>query len=143
MNCINGFAILYCFIFLLSCQLSPEPFKEGAQLYRKNCLSCHGDRLQGLGQLYPSLTDELKLKTLRKDMPCLIQYGRLNSLDSSNKNLIQNIMPSFRHLDAVEITNLLNYLNHYSWKGHEFQLKDIERQLKDCLDASKMKSSYQ
>lgn len=122
-----------CFLLHGGCELSTNVYKEGKGIYVQWCSSCHGIDQQGLGSLYPPLTDLSAFSTSIGEIPCLIRLGSgaINGGDS----LMQ--MPALTHLTDVEISNVLNYLNSLHWKLPEVQLNQIRHWLTQCEGTQK------
>lgn len=138
------FFLLSVVIFWNACQLSPETYKEGKILYMNNCASCHGESMQGLGKIYPSLINLDSLQYPVDDLICLISKGSKQTEDSlSTGELISLPMPAFPKLSAIQINNILNYLNAQYWKMEPFQLDQTVKVLSSCEEPSKSETQQQ
>ena len=82
----------------------------------------------GLSNMIPSLEDQLK-KTSIKHQVCIIRNGF--KADSLGKAM--NVMPAHAHLQDVELTNLINYINH-RWNNNfnETSILEIIDAQKNC-----------
>jgi len=134
------YALLLSFslAFLFLC-CSNETYKEGKLLYMHHCSSCHGEQMQGLGLLYPALNNPAFLKKPKDQLPCFIRTGS-STVDSSaikDKSLVMPTMPSFEHLDAIEINNILNYINANHWHQEIFHLPNTMKLLESCPTSQK------
>ncbi|MBN2644680.1 MAG: cytochrome c [Desulfuromonadaceae bacterium] len=94
-------------LFLQGCgdekKLTPEQMalRQGKELYKKSCASCHGVRADGRGtRSGPSLLG-----------PDFLYGGEQNALFHSIEQGRQNGMPAFSSTySKTEITNIVNYL---------------------------------
>jgi mono/diheme cytochrome c family protein len=122
-------------LFLIySCHYSTQPYKEGKKLYEFHCASCHGTDGEGLGDLYPALKFNPHIQSNRNNLACWIYYGIAQDKPNSvtEENLAAQEMPSFKYLDPIEITNILNYVNSRFWQFEEFNLKEVSKNISDC-----------
>lgn len=99
--------------------------------------------MEGLGKLYPGLTNPKVFKYDSESIICLIAKGSGIIHDSvpGNDELIRSQMPAFPKLSAIEINNILNYINAMHWKQTPYQLDRTEKILSDCK--AKLKSGTQ
>ncbi|MBK8955724.1 MAG: cytochrome c [Saprospiraceae bacterium] len=125
----NKLALYYFCLFFCACSLSPETYKQGKALYLTHCASCHGNSMEGLGQLYPALSNYEKLIHKPDELACLIYHGKNNTTENNTLGLS---MPAFQKLSAIEINNILNYMNASHWKLPEFPLDQTETRLNSC-----------
>src|SRR5690606_19773635 len=75
-------------IFFSACQSGEELDKaryyiNGKALYETHCRNCHGHQGEGLGQLYPPLTDTVFMHIHQSQLACLIRYGSPGNLTGS------------------------------------------------------------
>ena len=100
--------------------LLPGCSEDGAdaELYLKNCASCHGRDGQGLRVLYPPLQKSDYLDNRISELPCLISRGIRGTIVTGNKT--KNIrMPAFANLTSEEMSSLINYLTQRWGTGGE------------------------
>lgn len=128
-------ASLLCLSF--GCNYSTETFKEGKILYISQCAGCHGVQFDGLGKLYPSLKDASYIHAQRAHLACWIHQGIGTPGGIFNLRHSDLAMPPIPKLSAVEITNILNYLNSQIWKMNAFTIQEIESRLKVCPEIKK------
>ncbi|MBK9108107.1 MAG: c-type cytochrome [Saprospiraceae bacterium] len=123
----------------MSCKLSTETYKQGKDLYIYHCASCHGNSMEGLGKIYPNLIHIDSFKFSPNEFVCLISNGSNSKVDSGSfqKDLISIQMPGIPKLSAIEINNILNYINALHWKRSPFQLDNTTKQLLVCRNISK------
>ncbi|MEO6131733.1 MAG: cytochrome c [Saprospiraceae bacterium] len=81
-----------------------NPYRQGHELYRFNCESCHMEDGSGLEKLIPSLTSSGLFRSSPDCLICLIRYG----LDKNE--ITGQQMPGNTKLNDVELANLVNYL---------------------------------
>lgn len=123
----------------ISCRLSTETYKQGKDLYMYHCASCHGNSMEGLGKIYPNLIHLDSFRYSPETFVCLISNGSAKLLDSANlqQDLISMQMPGIPKLSAIEINNILNYINALHWKQSPFLLDSTTKQLARCKNSSK------
>ncbi|HEX5626068.1 MAG TPA: cytochrome c [Saprospiraceae bacterium] len=117
-----------------SCQFSDHPYKEGKLVYLQQCSPCHGNTGEGFGKLYPNLSDTAYIRQHRNELACWIRHGI--GMPASVRSTLRHsdmTMPGFKTLNAVDLSNVLNYINHELWKfSGEFSLQELENGLKSC-----------
>jgi len=116
-------------ILFISCNFSPETYKEGKLVYENYCSGCHGIQMDGLKDLYPPLKDVNWYEQNRNQMPCWLKNG----ITLKNLRLGKQEMPPHTELSSIQICNVLNYLNSINWKlKSPFTLEEINLNLKNC-----------
>ncbi|WP_343565864.1 cytochrome c [Sphingobacterium sp.] len=104
---------------------------NGQKVYLTHCQNCHGEKGEGLGNLYPPLTDTKFLKDNQQKLACIVKYGTAGELEVAGRKF-NNTMPA-SNLSAVDIAYVLTYINTKINKGKEiFPLNEVEKQLKNC-----------
>ncbi|MGB3066846.1 c-type cytochrome [Sphingobacterium thalpophilum] len=104
---------------------------NGQKVYVAHCQNCHGESGEGLGTLYPPLTDSNFLSANRQKLPCIIKYGTSGELEVAG-NKFNNSMPA-SNLSNVDIAYVLTYINTKINKGKEiYPVEEVEKQLKNC-----------
>lgn len=104
---------------------------NGQKVYLTHCQNCHGEKGEGLGNLYPPLTDTKFLKDNHQILPCIIKYGASGELEVAGKKF-NTTMPA-TNLSAIDIAYVLTYINTKINKGKQiYLLSDVEKQLKNC-----------
>jgi len=86
----------------------------------------------GLKGLYPPLAGADYLTMNQENLPCIIRYG-LSDTILVNQKIYNQAMPGVKDLNEVQITNVINYINH-AW-GNELQhvkVEDIQESLMGC-----------
>lgn len=125
-------------LLVFGCNYSTETYKEGKILFTTQCAGCHGDQFEGLGNLYPSLKDAAYIQSQRTHLACWIHQGIGTPGGQFNLRHSDLPMPPIPKLSAVELTNILNYLNSQIWKMNAFTIQEIETQLKTCPEIRKI-----
>jgi len=117
-------------VLLISCDY--QPYKQGRNLYNFYCATCHMDDGSGLKGLYPPLAGADYLANNQTNLACIIRYGLSDSISVNQKNYNQ-AMPGVKDLNEVQITNVINYINH-AWgnKLQHVKVEDIRKSLIDC-----------
>jgi len=119
----TGITIGAILAVLISCQhevdiKTAQYAVNGQKVYRTHCQNCHGEKGEGLGNLYPPLTDTTFLQTHRQ-------------LEVAGKKF-NNTMPA-SNLSAIDIAYVLTYINTKINKGKNlYPLEDVEKSLKGC-----------
>ena len=86
----------------------------------------------GLGANIPPLAQADYLQNNQSKIACIIRYGQTDSI-LVNGILYDEPMAGVQVMNDVQLTNLINYINH-AW-GNDFgfvTVKNIQDQLKNC-----------
>ena len=88
----------------------------------------------GLRGLYPPLAGADYLAKNQDKIACIIRYGLTDSILVNNKIYSQE-MPGVKDLNDVQITNIINYVNH-AWGNqlNHVKVEDLRKKLRDCKD---------
>lgn len=107
-----------------------DQYSQGKRIYESLCSNCHGEDGSGLKHLIPSLQNNADLSNTSL-VVCTIKNG-INA-DGSNSNL--SIMPSHPKMTAVELTNLMNYMNQTFLKEPQYiTIENVTESLKACKE---------
>jgi len=120
-------------LMLFASHCEPNPYREGARLYQFHCANCHLDEGQGLGALIPPLAGATDyLATNRERLPCILKYGLTDTIVVRG-TVYAEAMPGVPALTAIQVTNILNFVNH-SWGNQlpPFRLDEVRRLLSEC-----------
>ncbi|MBK9728638.1 MAG: cytochrome c [Saprospiraceae bacterium] len=130
----NNFILFLFILYIFStCNLSSEIYKEGKLSYENKCASCHGIHGEGFGKLYPNLMDVNYITNHRNQLSCWILKGiGQEPSNAKTTRFSDQIMPKNPDLSAIEICNILNYLNKQYWSMPEFKLSEIEKNIAAC-----------
>ena len=87
---------------------------------------------EGLRGLIPPLSNSDFLKKYKEQIPCIIKNG-INGEIIVNDTTYNTEMTGNPTLSAVQINNIINYINH-AWNNElkESNIRDIEKSLKNC-----------
>ncbi|MFD1768962.1 c-type cytochrome [Sphingobacterium suaedae] len=128
---------ILCIIIGYSCQpnVSIETAQyaaNGKKLYGIHCQNCHGASGEGLGALYPPLTDTIYLKDNRSILACIVKNG-LNAPVVVQGQTFEGTMPGVPQLTPVEIAYILTYVTtRFGNSTETYTQEEVNRALKDC-----------
>ena len=107
-------------------------FVNGKGLYEKNCQNCHGTNGEGLGMLYPPLTDTVFLSKNRSSLACIIKNGLTGKITVNNVSYETN-MPANAVLADIDIAQIIVYItNSFGNKQGFYDQKQVGMDLKGC-----------
>ena len=107
-------------------------FVNGKGLYEKNCQNCHGTKGEGLGKLYPPLTDTLYLTQNRSSLACIIKNG-LEGKIAVNHVSYETDMPGNPALADIDIAQIIVYIsNSFGNKQGFYDQKQVGVDMKGC-----------
>lgn len=107
-------------------------YSQGKVLYEYHCANCHMENGAGLAGLIPPLADSDYLMENQSKLACIIRNGISDTL-RVNGFLYEQPMAGVPQLNAVEINNIINYINH-AW-GNDYGLSrvgEVQKALEDC-----------
>jgi mono/diheme cytochrome c family protein len=122
---------------IYSCQNATEMEQAqyitgGKDLYIKYCQNCHSANGEGLGELYPALTDTVFLKENKAQLACIIKNG-------SNKPMLINgkkydgKMPAFKKIEDIDIAKIIVYItNSFGNKQGMYKFEQVAKDLEKC-----------
>ncbi|RQP19066.1 cytochrome c [Parapedobacter defluvii] len=132
-----GAALLSIYILFHACQ-SEQAIRtaqyavNGQKLYGMHCQNCHGAKGEGLGTLYPPLTDSTFLITHRKQLPCIVKNGSSSPIQVGGKTF-NTEMPPNPQLTPIETAYVLTYIgNSFGNKMGIFTIEEVQQALADC-----------
>lgn len=114
--------------FFTSCDY--QPYRQGRNLYNFYCATCHIEDGSGLKGLYPPLAQSDYLANNQSNLACIIRYGLQDTIVVNGKTYDQP-MAAVTALNDVQITNVINYINH-AWNNELPHVKVAE--VKEALD---------
>jgi len=129
--------LFFVIVLIASCQGEDEIkkaqfFTNGKSLYTTTCGNCHGGKGEGLGNLYPPLTDTTSIRMKRTALACIVKYGIHEKLQIDNR-IFDTEMPPNPKLSQQEIAYILTYVGNSF--GNELGListEEVALNLKDC-----------
>lgn len=115
---IKTLSILFLSFMLASCQSAEEVKYDqylinGEMLYKQNCVNCHGEKGEGLKNLYPPLKNADYFEN-QEAVICIIKNGASGEM-VVNGNTYNQAMPANRKLYPLDIAQLA------TWMYREFQ----------------------
>lgn len=134
-------SLLVASYFALSaCQRDEESIKKaqyitnGQKRYETHCKNCHGAKGEGLGRLYPPLTDETYLRANRSSLPCILRHGLSGEIMVHGISY-DSTMPSNPELTALDIAYILTYItNSFGNRGDLISKEEAEESLQSCAN---------
>ena len=124
--------MLFTLLLIVSACEPQEKFAQGKNLYKVKCENCHMADGTGLAANIPPLAQADYLKINQDKIACIIRNGQTDSI-MVNGIIYDQPMAGVDDLNDVQLTNLINYLNH-AW-GNDFgfvTVKNIQDQMKNC-----------
>ena len=107
-------------------------YVNGKGLYEKNCQNCHGTNGEGLGKLYPPLTDSVFLSKNRSSLACIIKNGLTDKITVNNVSY-ETEMPGNTTLADIDIAQIIVYITNSFGNGQGFyDQKQAGVDLKGC-----------
>lgn len=112
---------------------------NGRKVYAAHCQNCHGAKGEGLGGLYPPLTDSTFLIAHREQMACMVKYGIAGPL-KVHGTVFDTEMPANPSLSPVEIAYVLTYIgNSFGNSMVLFTQEEVQAALAACGEANSAK----
>lgn len=104
---------------------------NGQKLYRTHCQNCHGAKGEGLGKLYPPLTDQKYLNDNRNKLANIIKHGLSGEIVVNGEKYNQ-AMPPNPTLTDLDIAYILTYVTtHFGDSDSTFTQEEVAQVLKD------------
>ncbi|MEJ5056227.1 c-type cytochrome [Sphingobacterium sp. MYb382] len=105
---------------------------NGQKLYTTHCQNCHGAKGEGLGKLYPPLTDSTFLNKQRAQLACIVKHGIRGPLQVNGKTY-DGIMPGNAKLNTVEIAYILTYITTtFGNSTSTYTQEEVVKNLENC-----------
>ncbi len=130
-------ALLSAYILFHSCQ-SEQAIRtaqytvNGQKVYVTHCQNCHGAKGEGLGGLYPPLTDSTFLSKHREQLACMVKNGLSGPIEIHGKPF-DTEMPANPRLTPIEIAYVLTYIgNSFGNSMGIFALEEVQQALENC-----------
>jgi mono/diheme cytochrome c family protein len=124
-------------IILQACQTEAELnfaryYTNGSQVYAQHCANCHGVKGEGLGKLYPPLTDSIYLSKNRNSLACIVKYGLKDTI-TVNNTIFFGKMPAETHLPDMDIAAVVTYItNSFGNKQGLYSVENAGADLNGC-----------
>ncbi len=104
-----------------------ERYVQGKRIYDTFCLNCHMEDGNGLGTMYPNITESPLLRD-HNALICLILQG------TQSKVLHTVTMPQHSQLTPAGMSNLINYMSDRWGDKHIITLVETKLQMKKCQE---------
>ena len=102
---------------------------NGEKVYRTHCQNCHGAQGEGLGKLYPPLTDPDYLRDNRDLLPRIVRFGLKDSIKISNQHFAE-VMPGVPELTDVDIAYVLTYVTlRFGDAKEKYSLEEVKKSI--------------
>lgn len=110
---------------------------NGQKLYIQHCQNCHGGKGEGLGKLYPPLTDDQYFKENRSLLSCIVKNGLAGEITVLGEKYNQQ-MPANPNLTDTDIAYILTYIT-TNFGKHEtkYATEEVKQALAACNDSKK------
>lgn len=102
---------------------------NGQKLYIQHCKNCHGDKGEGLGKLYPPLTDNNYLTENRSLLSSIVKNGLQGEI-TVHGELYNQQMPANPNLTDTDIAYILTYVTTHLGKSDSIY---STQEVKDAL----------
>ncbi|MBX2965429.1 MAG: cytochrome c [Cyclobacteriaceae bacterium] len=107
-------------------------YRQGEQLYTKNCSNCHQPNGSGLGRVYPPINQSDYMQENFEQVLCLIRNGTQGGLTVNGTHYNQ-AMPGVPSLTDIEIAQIATYIyNTWSHQRGIVEVTEASRILKQC-----------
>lgn len=129
-NLLWTLGLLTTLLYLGSCD---NPYDQGRVLYEYHCSNCHLSSGEGIAALIPPLKNADYLTENWNQLSCIIKHGLADTI-IVNGTEYNNPMAGIEELGSVEISNLINFINHeWNMGKAEFITADgVSQQLENC-----------
>lgn len=133
-SCLVLLVLSGCYMLLFACQgedtiRTAQYITNGHKLYVTHCQNCHGAKGEGLGRLYPPLTDSEYLEQHRQQLPAVLRHGMSGEITVQGV-LFDTEMPPNPQLTNLDIAYILTYVtNTFGNKSGIYSLEEVEENL--------------
>lgn len=130
-------AITACYVALYACQdqhsiRKAQYIVNGKSIYATRCQNCHGSAGEGLGKLYPPLSDLEYLESHRDQLACFVRNGMSGEIRVHGQHY-NTPMPANPDLTPVDIAYVLTYItNSFGNEMPMFTVEEIAASLEAC-----------
>ncbi|MFZ4862952.1 c-type cytochrome [Sphingobacterium sp. Mn56C] len=105
---------------------------NGQKLYVAHCQNCHGAKGEGLGKLYPPLTDHDFLEKNRAKLSCIVRNGLSEEIEVSGQKF-KETMPANPQLAELEIAYILTYITtNFGKSDSTYSAAEVKAALQNC-----------
>lgn len=107
-------------------------YSNGQKLYAQRCQNCHGANGEGLGMLYPPLTDTAYMIKNQDILSCMIKFGSSGGIEVHGKRYDEQ-MPANKELTNQDIAYILTYIgNSFGNEMGWVRTDKVAQGLKNC-----------
>lgn len=104
---------------------------NGQKLYVSHCQTCHGAQGEGLGKLYPPLSDSSYLKENRGKLAHIVKYGMKGAIQVNGQSF-DGEMPANPNLTPIDIAYILTYVTTtFGSDTEKYSLEEVEQAIAD------------
>lgn len=130
MKSILSVSILSAALLMNGCDYKPR--NQGKALFEKECQSCHMEKGQGLGKLFPPVANADYVVNNKTQLACLIRNGIQGQLTVNGQEYTGEMEGNLQ-LTEIEISNLVHYiLVDLNNQKDAYQISEIKAQLELC-----------
>ena len=105
---------------------------NGQKVYKAHCENCHGGKGEGLGTLYPPLTDKNFFAENRKKLACIVRHGLQEEIEVSGQKYDQP-MPGNTMLTDLDIAYVLTYITtRFGGIDSTYTHEEVKSALAEC-----------
>ena len=137
----NLFISLISSFLLFSCASTPDApsneftnlsYQGGLKIYQQRCVVCHGEKGEGLKDLYPPVANSDYMIEHKNEIPCIIKNGLEGEIVVNGK-MYNGRMIKHSDLSEMEVADLMTFLLN-SWEMNEgnYTKEDVRELLKNC-----------
>ena len=127
-----SFIVFILFLLGVISSCHDTTYVQGKRMYDFWCANCHMEDGTGLVKVNPPVAQSDWLEQNQSMLPCLIRNGA-NDTMVVNGVIYHHEMIAFPQLSDIEITNIINYMNH-AWGNNygERNINEVKAWLKVC-----------
>ena len=139
-TCLVILGLALCYWTLWACQdqhsiRKAQHIINGKHVYATHCQNCHGNNGEGLGKLYPPLTDLAYLENNRDQLACIVKHGMSGEVTIHDVTY-DTAMPANPQLTPVDIAYVLTYItNSFDNEMPMFTVEEVRASLEHCDEA--------
>ncbi len=105
---------------------------NGQKVYKNHCQNCHGAKGEGLGKLYPPLTDQDFFIKNREKLSCIVRHGLHGEIEVLGQKYDQP-MPGNTLLTDMDIAYVLTYITTaFGQSDSTYSHEEVKKALESC-----------
>ena len=106
---------------------------NGQKLYVAHCQSCHGAKGEGLGKLYPPLTDSVYFQENRGKLAYIVKRGLKGKIEVLGQSY-DDEMPANPQLTNIDVAYILTYITTtFGGDSQTYSQEEVAESLKKGL----------